>query len=350
MLAAKGPLLDVIEASREAVTLNELAEHALRGLQTAFGCGLGCFTRSTEGGSIEILSCTDANALREYHRDWFENDPINDAVRRYDASWLIPATRLPEWPTMRKHPLYAEWAPSKNVRFLLHLRLSEARYLQSGAVNAFLCRSKHEPDFGHRELLALSQVMPDLETAVQRCGRVAAMSADGPFLESLLDDAEGRARLALRGDGRVMWASKAARRMLADHLGPRRSLPALLAEKAQSFAEGATISSEVHFATARGKRLTASLQKASASTGEAFVVVRLRSPAGTLPEELRERFCLTVAEADVLSGLADGLSDAQIARRRAVAISTVRTHVTHVLSKMGLRSRLQAGVLARGAM
>jgi DNA-binding NarL/FixJ family response regulator len=343
-------LADVVEASREAVTLGELAQGALDGLRRAFDCSLGSFTYCPRDGAIEILGGTDATVLKEYHRDWFAADPINAALRRHNESWIIPATRLPEWRSMRKHPLYAEWAPSKDVRFLLHLRLSPARYLLAGATNLFLCRSKQGADFGHREILALSQVLPDLEMAAQRCARVAAMNSLSPFLESLLADADSRARLALRADGQLIWVSRAAQRLLAEHLGRGRNLPAALVQKARQLAGGNANEAELQFVAASATRVVATLQTARASTGELFVVVGLRSSSGALPDAFRERFRLTAAEADVLSDLAEGLGNAQIAERRFVSISTVRTHVAHVLSKLGVRSRLQAGVLARGAM
>jgi DNA-binding NarL/FixJ family response regulator len=349
MQALRGALADVVEASREAIVLGEFAREALDGLRRAFDCNLGCITHSPYDGAIDIISCTDARVLSEYRRDWFQIDPINAALGSYDASWIVPATRLPEWTAMQNHPLYAEWAPSKNVRFLLHLRLSEAPYLKRGATNVFLCRPKEHADFSHREFLALSQVMPDLETAVQRCARIAAMNSASPFLETLLDDAEGRARLALGADGRVVWASKAARRLLAAHLGRSRSLPAALTEKARKLASGAATSADLRF-IAGGVWLTATVQTAFAKTGEPFVIIGLCSPSGALPDEVRERYGLTAKEADVLSDLAEGLSNVEIAQRRFISITTARTHVAHILSKLGVRSRLQAGVLARAAM
>jgi DNA-binding NarL/FixJ family response regulator len=55
---------------------------------------------------------------------------------------------------------------------------------------------------------------------------------------------------------------------------------------------------------------------------------------------------LTPRERDVLQALADGLSDKEIAERLYVGIGTVRSHTTSLLSKLEVRSRLQALVFA----
>jgi DNA-binding NarL/FixJ family response regulator len=68
-----------------------------------------------------------------------------------------------------------------------------------------------------------------------------------------------------------------------------------------------------------------------------------RIPRPAPPKELSD---LTERELEILRLIATGLSNAEISRTLFIGETTVKTHVTHILQKLGLRDRVQAVVLA----
>ena len=97
-----------------------------------------------------------------------------------------------------------------------------------------------------------------------------------------------------------------------------------------------------------GDQLAASIKLIN--TGEALL-------APTITRRLIERFAkpspptgalasLTSRETDVLKNLARGLSNAEVAAHLHLSEATVKTHVSRLLAKLGVRDRVQAVIVA----
>ncbi|MDM4720188.1 response regulator transcription factor [Micromonospora sp. WMMA1363] len=90
--------------------------------------------------------------------------------------------------------------------------------------------------------------------------------------------------------------------------------------------------------------------------GEGFIapavtrrlITAFAASAPATPESARAAVgALTPRERDVLTCLGLGLSNQQIADRLTMAESTTKTHVSRILAKLDLRSRVQAAILAQ---
>jgi DNA-binding NarL/FixJ family response regulator len=73
------------------------------------------------------------------------------------------------------------------------------------------------------------------------------------------------------------------------------------------------------------------------------LVARHAAPASAAARRLAE---LTDRERDVLGAVAEGLSNADIGRQLFIGEATVKTHVSRILAKLGLRDRTQAVIYA----
>src|SRR6476469_2806452 len=103
---------------------------------------------------------------------------------------------------------------------------------------------------------------------------------------------------------------------------------------------------------APSSRLVAAVR--AAAGGDALIepsitrrlVERVAEPVQEAPQVPDVMAALTDRELEVLRLVARGLSNAEIAAEIVVAETTVKTHVARILTKLGVRDRVQAVVLA----
>ncbi|MFV0128669.1 response regulator [Streptomyces sp. HMX112] len=98
---------------------------------------------------------------------------------------------------------------------------------------------------------------------------------------------------------------------------------------------------------ADGVRVVAAGEALLAPTVTKRLITEFAKAAGTpRPPALAQVGDLTERETEVLVLIAQGLSNAEIASHLVVAESTIKTHVSRILVKLGLRDRTQAAVFA----
>ena len=83
-------------------------------------------------------------------------------------------------------------------------------------------------------------------------------------------------------------------------------------------------------------------------TRRALAAVAQSAATPTAPRtEPGDRPELTAREQEILEGILQGWSNAQLAERLHISVPTVKTHVSNVLVKLGARSRSHAAALVR---
>ncbi|MEU9287848.1 response regulator transcription factor [Streptomyces sp. NPDC048275] len=77
------------------------------------------------------------------------------------------------------------------------------------------------------------------------------------------------------------------------------------------------------------------------------LIEAVRDQGSTSSTDRRSRLSrLTEREIEVLAALASGWSNSEIAERLSIAPTTVKTHISNILAKIGARARVQAVVFA----
>ena len=237
----------------------------------------------------------------------------------------------------------------ESLRALAHLRIAQGRPHVAAALleRGLLAAEGDAPQTA--QLLAL---LVDARLAGEEQGAAAAASlalgqaAKSSAIAAVAARAElAAARVALaRGHGDV--GGEAARRSLAGF--GRLGMPYEMAEARLELARAlASEAPDVAREEARAAFETFRELGASRSRDAAAALLReLGASPGAGPRGSGE---LTAREAEVLGLLGSGMSNAQIATTLFISEKTAGHHVSHILSKLGVRNRAEAAAVAARA-
>jgi DNA-binding NarL/FixJ family response regulator len=145
---------------------------------------------------------------------------------------------------------------------------------------------------------------------------------------------------------------EATRRLMADPDPPRVvilttfDVDAYVYEAMRAGAAGFLLKDTSSASLADGIRTVAAGEALLAPTVTRRLVEHFVRRPAPLPEGDATFAELTSRELDILMHVARGLSNREIASTLFLAEATVKTHVTRILGKLGLRGRVQAVVLA----
>ncbi|HKY62811.1 MAG TPA: LuxR C-terminal-related transcriptional regulator [bacterium] len=345
---------EILRASYEALTLEDMGSQILPLIDRLLDTSTSLLFRCNDQGKLLPIAGSLIEGHYIYAKEYLAVDPMQRALRRLNP-WILHAASVPEWAEWhRKHPAHTECSTHYGFDNFLHLRLNDSGMHGPGMVGMVLARTDRQPDFSERERMILGGMLPALEALVRRSSRLDERLRSQPFLESMLDFSP-QPSLALDSSGALLWASDRAGALLSLGAG-KKALPEALSQAARRLADLAAkgrapngVGSSISIPRSGSAAIPAELRLVRSRGGGYFVVADLEDPEiSPHLADLAARHRLTAAETQVLKLLALGLTDREIGRRLFVASTTVHSHVTHLLAKLGLNSRFQAALLANG--
>jgi CheY-like chemotaxis protein/DNA-binding CsgD family transcriptional regulator len=168
-------------------------------------------------------------------------------------------------------------------------------------------------------------------------------------------DAFGQATIAVRAsDGRLVWQTPLARKLLRDYLGVEhdQAPPRLLAWIGEAQRAAVEHREPPVLVADESRRLLASLHDPSSvghenpgHEGEWLLVLHEENHASTI-EALMAAFRLTQREAEVLYWVTKGKINKDIGEILGTSPRTVNKHLEHVFEKLGVETRTAAANLA----
>lgn len=188
--------------------------------------------------------------------------------------------------------------------------------------------------------LKIPEVLARLATHLRNAHvtRLAREAVDVAGLGVVLLDRQGR--MAWRSPQAMRWLEAAVRLQQGTVGDPQQDGAALRAWLQQAVQQGETLSALPDGAQLQARYL------GQAGPGETMVLLRVLGPAADAAHKRLSGAALTPRETEVLSWLAKGKTNRDIADILGMSPRTVNKHLEHIFEKLGVETRTAAAAIA----
>ncbi len=184
--------------------------------------------------------------------------------------------------------------------------------------------------------------------------RIRVHLANARLTQSARDalDVSGRFLFAVSRQGKIMWATPQAQKLLADSLaagpGDELELPQPLLQWLDQSQKAGTASKAQAMASFPDNPLL-QLQYMGKSGPNEFLLRLAKDATPDLPARFSSELGLTTREGEVLSWLSKGKTNRDIAQILGLSPRTVDKHLEQIYAKLGVENRTAAAAIATNA-
>ncbi len=318
------------ERAREASSLDELADKTLPMLKVQLKGEAAVLVVGSIGAPTFVAGDVARLDPGVYFAEFAEADPLQRYGRRCPDRVFTGSASVPRDELVASRA-YREYYAPRRLGDVIAAGLVSGDFLSSAMTSIACFRSDVEGPYGRADVKRFDAGLTELGRAVARCRPQPVVGASPELmLEAVVRFLGDRSLLVLDAAGRVMWVSARARELLGDRFEPPRDLVVA----ARAAAERPQVASQVASFRLAAHRVSLN-------------VVRCRDlPLIVAELILAER--LSAAETRVFEAMGHGLSNGEIAELLHLSVATVKTHAHRIFQKLGVRSRVEAALLARG--
>jgi DNA-binding CsgD family transcriptional regulator len=335
-------LLGAIREVYELRDLDDFPAHALRAVARLVDADRRSYNEVDVHRRRAALLTDPALDLRDGETIFNSHIAEHPLISHYRASGDGRPVKLSDFLSrneLHRLGLYGEFFRPLRVEHQIALSLPTSAGLVVGIALGRSCT-----DFTERDRMLLELLRHHLVRARENAEAVSALRRQAALvLEGV--DTVGAGIVWVASDGRVALATRTARQWLDQYFGARRGpgLPGMLRRWARQQCDlGDVATPRAPLVIEReGKRLIVRLIQQSTRT-----LLLLEEQRTSLDARALARLGLTRREAEVLSWVARGKSDTDVATILGLSRRTVAKHLEHIFQKLGVETRTAAAVLA----